>query len=632
MRPWAGTSDEAIVYATVRTNGEVGERMRFWLRKKSGQWRIYDQEDLRYGMRGSTMGGGVLRKDLVNNSAAMKRISASMKTIKTGKQQLENEQYDNAAKSFAAAADPALPKPSEALRLTLLATAKVRQDKFNDALDLTRQAAQINPDIPLADLVKARAHNGLDEPDKALSALDRYDAAVGADFLSSAARGDALLFNGKREEALKCYRRGLDDEPDSPENFIGLCRLLGTDGIAELRTRIAKVPDVSILLDKVANDALGEHRVNQLEVAATLYRDAGKIDTDPMAAYTEAEVFAMKHQWAEAVKAFNRRLDLLHSSNRTRGPTDRELAIAMIHSKQVLEGYNLHTNKRAAMVIAGDELISAGDADTLTKLIARHKANDPQDALRLHYYSGELAELRNQLADAEKEYRAALPLAGADDWRVPIHHALVRVLFNSDRVAEAYNTIGPRKETLAELIRLAHSNKRPQALRQIADLVEAETPTDLIVIKYRADAAWMEKDYARCAQILLPRAREMCDRKDLAWQVRNPLVRSLLKTNRAAEAFAFARDTTNTNWHSDYLLALSATAAGDVSTAIPQLDKVMAPPDDDEDRTTVEDLLADEDFATALKSPKFAPWLRKHQAAGPSSPATRPSSVRPANP
>src|SRR5689334_17089022 len=63
--------------------------------------------------------------------------------------------------------------------------------------------------------------------------------------------------------------------------------ILGTEGLAELRTRIAKVPDPSALLDKLANDALAEHRITELEVAATLYREAGKTDTDPMAAYAE---------------------------------------------------------------------------------------------------------------------------------------------------------------------------------------------------------------------------------------------------------------------------------------------------------------------------------------------------------
>jgi tetratricopeptide (TPR) repeat protein len=621
VRSWAAQPDEVVVYLTSIEPDGTRERVRLWLRRDGGHWRIFDFEDVRVGLRLSQLMSAVFANNILNNPAALNQIQAATALFAAARKEIDADQFDQAKKSLAGASSTYLPESFEALRLTMIAICDARSQRPQEALNAANQASQHSTDLPLTELVKAEALFKLDRHDEALAALSRYEAAIGADSFSCKCRGQIMIARGEWDQAATQFRAGLDDDPISYDCFAGLCRRLGGDAVPELRKRLSAFPDPKKTLSSMADEAIGSRFISQLAAAVSLYEDRGAMRNDPRAVYYKAELAMLRKQWPEAAKLFEDNRSLLQADASIAQSAGEEHAASLIHCDRPLDAYRVHPDKVAGMQLAADHLCDLRDADRLEQLVSAHRAARPDDAVRIAYYSGAVEETRGQHAKAEPQYRAALAAASTDEWKSASINSLERVLLAQSRVGDAVGLTArgdkaAHDKSIAHLVKLARDNKQPRALRELADLVQAESPRDLVTAWYRAEAAWIEKDYAKVVELLSPnRTALIGDARTLNW-VPWRLVQSLVRLDRAREALQQIKQIEAAGKQFTWLHTLASTAAQDVPDAITRLDRLLTEklPGESE-LLTFHDLQEDPDFSKALALPALADWVKRQKAA-----------------
>jgi tetratricopeptide (TPR) repeat protein len=267
-----------------------------WVRKDGGRWRLYDYEDLTIGSRSTNNVVALQQCSLVNQTKAHTAIAM----ITTADKQLAAGQTDAALATMRSISTEGTPTQVELTRLTTLAAFHLQTRSYREALSDIDSAVAFQADLPLGELIRARAHNMLGESDQAIAATDRYEKALGPDAASYWTRGEALLKKGRRDEALKCFRAGMADRTDSAENLAGLCDALGVAGRAETLKYLDAFPNKRDALWIVANMGVRRHSMTAIDAALDLYQQVDPTGTFTEKHYIMAERAIINQKWEDA--------------------------------------------------------------------------------------------------------------------------------------------------------------------------------------------------------------------------------------------------------------------------------------------------------------------------------------------
>jgi tetratricopeptide (TPR) repeat protein len=265
-------------------------KARWWVARSRGKWKIYDFEVLEKGVRSS-----------VNIAAAMDetgphgftpRYFEAMSAAHEAAGLLGQGEFDQAEQKLRATLDVPLPKPLAAWRLSQLAIVETSRNHWDEVLDLTSRAAELNPDMPLLLKHRAQALNGLGRFQEAAAEAREYIAELGGDDHGSFLLGTALAGMEKNDEAADAFREGLDDYSDSVDNLVGLAGVLPGEQMQEVADRFSQFEQPEARFSEVADQLVTQE--NATALAAVLERNRELAPLDPHNSYYEGELHRLR--------------------------------------------------------------------------------------------------------------------------------------------------------------------------------------------------------------------------------------------------------------------------------------------------------------------------------------------------
>jgi tetratricopeptide (TPR) repeat protein len=610
VKPLAA-SDEALVYAKHRCADDLTLRMRWWVRKSSGRWRVYDFEDLDGAMRAtSTMG-----RLLAGGGDKVLAAQADIQAIQRSLRQIGAGDVAGADVTLAQVAKRRLPRDFDALRHMATGSVRVQQQRWDEALDHLAKASRLNPDMPMIHLLRAAAYNGLGKYDQAVQSARQYAEMVGTSDLGCFQEGIALQNLDRLDEAADAYRAGLDDEPGSVDCLVQLALVLPEDHRAELVERFARSPMTREVFRAVANQLTAESNAAALRAVCEAYRKKHGPGLDPD--YFDALAGYHLKDYAGAAAALESMLqasDAYYRSSVLTVYLDARLELG-----QAVDGYRKTAARRPEAMKYLSEYLFQKSPEQLQDVIELHLKDYP-DEPNAWYWLARLLTDQEMFSDAEQAYAAAYEKNGGLDAELgqTIVHGRAYALYRMNEAERAYRELsaGGSPAVFDQLARLYMIDGDAEGHRKLIDLHRATEPSDPHLPLWVAEAHFISGEYAQAGELLeqhrdVARANE----ERALFPYDDHLVRCLVRQQRHADALAAAQRIAD-DYGDPYYLAMAHASAGDVSATVAAVSRCI-----EESDYVAADFYADEDIGPALESAAFAPFRAAHPKEAPA-PAT----------
>src|SRR5262249_2791419 len=143
----------------------VSIKMRWWLVSRSGEWKVYDLEDLDGGMRLTAVVTELMTPGFLANAAQFQTAGTAIRDAVVAAQ---TGDADPAERARAPARGVNLPAPLVALRDAIEGLIQVIKGEVEAGLASLDRAERQNPDMPMLHLLRAIAYTRAEEYEKAL--------------------------------------------------------------------------------------------------------------------------------------------------------------------------------------------------------------------------------------------------------------------------------------------------------------------------------------------------------------------------------------------------------------------------------------------------------------------------------
>jgi predicted Zn-dependent protease len=528
---------DVVVITTHRNQGEIGtNKMRWWLTRRTGSWKVFDMEDLAGGFRMTTTITTMLTQGLGRAQDTMEAV----RLLSEAMQALVAQNDVNTAEALLQRM-PRGPfaKPVESLKLLVTSLLQVQQGKFTEALATAEQARALQPDSPILDLIQGMALNSLGRWAEALKHLKAYHDLLGDDDTICLQLGEALRGLERFAEAAAAYRKALDCNPKLTEAFEGLLHSLAPgDKRDDLADRFLKLDMRRENFERFAEDCIADRDRESLEMLATAMRKVDPLIGSPDYYLALCKVWARQTEQAAPLirAALKKEFD-----PETRASHLRGFMGAMVEAGKAAEAYDAVLDAREAFHFLAAELMVRHSTHELRQLIARHSKKHPNDPL-LPYCQADLHVKAGQYALAEKAFQRALtqPLDGPTLALFRASRVLARFHTGGDVLA-IYNQIEPRNETFHQLVFLCWQRPKLEALRQLLDAHEKRMPGDPVLLRFRCRLMIKDGQVARAVALfkdVLPKLENEHDRTELT----NDFLREMADAGKIAEGYAAVLD------------------------------------------------------------------------------------------
>lgn len=291
------SGEAAVVFRMWPTDGPV-RKERWWLTKASGQWKVYDLENLDIGGR---MSVGIAMVSASKDKMSVKWEQAR-RNFRTATQARLAGDLVEAERLMLEPRDAELPAEMEAIRWMGMGSIKLDQMQFEQALELYDKAESLNPAMPALDHLRALAHNMLGNHEAALTHARRYLDVLGDDPDAYLQVGNALYGMDRREESAEAFRKGLREDPQSWENLAGLGVALAPENKAEIGEWFTQADDAATAFVAVAKHFVESEDADALAaLIAAAHRMQAAIAELPL---YEAELQWQRGEYTLAAKLF----------------------------------------------------------------------------------------------------------------------------------------------------------------------------------------------------------------------------------------------------------------------------------------------------------------------------------------
>jgi tetratricopeptide (TPR) repeat protein len=583
----------AVVYLREwRLQGE-SEKVRYWLVRRAGGWRIYDREILENGIRTTENTAMAL------NSGYVANVPSAVATLDKATQHLIADEIPQAEAAMKTLDLVALPPFTDAQRHVRWATVHIRQSKYDLALSDLDKAEVLRPGMPAVDNLRALALNRLGRYAEARDVAEKYLAEVGGEALGYRHLGDALAGLKQNEAAIAVYRKAIADAPDDSDDMIALARLLPAGSKAELIPILRQSKHPAAVFANVAAAAVRVRDGATLAAWVEAYTPLS--GDDPLLQYYRGESLIFLGQQRAGAQILKANWD--RAEEKDRGAFLRQYTQAMIEVADPIEAYRPRPDAPAAFREVAGSLVAKNDRAHLVELIALHRSRQPDDKW-CDYYEGAAAELAGDTAKAADCFLRAYEGAAKDQlfafrWRA------VQSSFKAGQALNAYEKIEPRKDTFRQLAWLASGAKQADVLEKLIAAHRQLSPDDAALPLWDAEVPYLKRDYPAAIKILQANREVITADNSTHWQFEDRLVRSLVRAKQfaAAESEAAAARPPNA-----VLTAIAMAKAGHTNGAVAALDRAFANTEDDE----FGDPYADPDLVEILGTDGFAGWRKKH--------------------
>lgn len=603
--------NEAIVIATHNMNvaGDMTSTpMRWWLTKKSGAWCIYDFEELQSGLRLTALVVSASSPELVKNP---QQFQTKMAAIDEAAIAIGREDYEAADLALAPARNVSLPRPIAAMRALLEAFIAIGRSDAKKGMTFLDEAERLNPDMPITLMLRAIAHNLLEEYGDAITASSKYIELLGPDSTVLLHRGSALENLDRMEEAATSYRQALDFEPDSAECLTALRRVLSKENKSEWVVRFKKRSQTSIeVLRTFAAEALADNDMDALEAVAMQMQKEDPTNAD--ATYYMVRIALERKQLDAAIQILKQ--SFAQNDDATKNASRRIVSLLADegHGLKVYEAAPANEALRIFRELAED-LTEAFDDDDEEKLdtlkrrteferiVEAHRKIHPNDAW-IPYYRGQIELAQNNLAEAEAAFRQSLEGMTKDknDDRLRVRGQLLEVMFTRKRGHEAYAQFGHEPGVFRQLAWQFDNAKDQAGLKKLVDTHKAKTPNDPDLIFWEGTIQYRNAEYSQAIisyRAYMAVANEENDESIRRVFVQPRVVRCLVRLKKFAEARTELKVIEDAD---SRLKPLIAAATGEVDDTIEAIREIM----DDKKRNTygLYYLYMDEDLGPLLRA------------------------------
>ncbi len=552
---WSANRDEAMVIASHRRELQIlGEdttislRIRWWLVRQSGGWKIYDLEDLDCGVRISAIIATVVSPEYLPHIAKIRTVITAI-----------NEAQVAMLKPDVAAIDTALARckghkvpPQIAANIQLLkAVANMMRGDIDAAFKSLEEAERLNPDMPIRHSIQAVCHNLLGEHVEALAEADAYIAQLGPDAAIDVERGEAFEALERREEAAAAFRRALDDTPEDKEAFLGLLRVLPEGGDrSELADRLAKSKEPVKLFDTwkplatewqdwAAGMALedGLHRAvpNDIRgITPAIYRLVDEKEFDAATAKMRDGLDRVKED--ERSRVLSAYLYAMLGADR---PLE---AYSAVPDEHAIAAFRQLAEELEDVLLYPDEKSPEVNEKQLRELIATHKKRHPGD-LWIGFYDAVMLQAAKEYEKAERAFamaeaayrKSAQPME--KDWEEStFRYRRVQCLYAAKKGLKAYAEIGPAKDTFSQLAYAYEADKDAAGLEALVAAHRKRSPRELQLLYWSAAVLRLKGKLGESAdgyRAFLKKAEKMDANR---WSAAQGCVRGYLQAERLRDA------------------------------------------------------------------------------------------------
>lgn len=427
------SDDEALAYAAHRDEDGTGVKMRWWLRKSQGRWRIYDFEDLDGGIRFST--GFSLAFDSLIGKQPDPRIQPALQAMATAARLFIAKRFDEAEPLLRSTSGAPLPAPLAALRDMELGALLVMRGQFAEALTHLDRALELQADMPAAVLLHGTCYNGLGRYAEALPYGRRYIDMLGSDDAGYLMIGISLANLGHTDEAIAAFRLGLDDYSDSVENLVSLAEVLPPDRLREAADRFAAFKRPTFHFEEIADRLRSEGFPAAL--LAIVERHRAIAPNDARNDYFAGEAHFQQGEYQKAADAFRQAIE--RANDRQRPGYVSALVGTLLSANQPRQAYEANPNPTGFYQVANylikDDRVD--EAEEICKLHERHFADDPW----LTYFRAEALIIRRQFAEAAALFEPLLGQALPDDLRGKCLSEYLLTMHSLGKALEAYRAV-----------------------------------------------------------------------------------------------------------------------------------------------------------------------------------------------
>ena len=470
-------------------------RIRWWVTKRQGTWRLYDLEDLDTGLRTSSLPGTL--KEVAAGQAHEVTRALPLLGQAIADVTVHNDPV-GADQKLAQIAEVKLPRKIDAARHMITARLRAEQGRNEEALRHADQALELNPEMHVLNLIRGIAFNNQKQWDKALEHLKTYETLLGEDAPVCSQIGIALQEKRQFPEAAKYYRKSLDFAPRQPDVFFNMMRSLAPgDQKDDLGARFAKLDHPHRHFVEFAEDcrqALDGAALEQISSAMV------KIDSEYAPAYYYQ---ALGKVWARHFdQAFVAYRAALAKEKEPGKPEEyrqgflREMALA----GQVRKAYEAEPDSRAAFERMATELKRGHRLEELADLVELHEKKDPGDTL-LTLFRAEIEVHDGDYARAEKSFVKALAERRGLPMLADFRSSRVLAKFHTGQALAALTDIGPRRETFLQLVGLCQMHNDLPLLHKILADQEMHDPDDADLAVQKVRLHLRQKEPAKGAAV-----------------------------------------------------------------------------------------------------------------------------------
>jgi predicted Zn-dependent protease len=206
----------------------------------------------------------------------------------------------------------------------------------------------------------------------------------------------------------------------------------------------------------------------------------------------------------------------------------------MLQARRPVEGYQAAPDPRAAFEQLASELDDDDRWDELRKLVAAHRARQPDDVL-LDYYTGQLHVEDLDWGKAAEAFGRGWKKAGKEQkprFRSPYVHAL----YKAGRTTQAYKEVEPRRDTFEQLANLLTIDGKGAELKELVELHRKQEGEDAALLYHASRAELLLKRAGQAVALF-----QQAYRKQANEHLRNSwaykFVRALAEAGPALEAY-----------------------------------------------------------------------------------------------
>jgi predicted Zn-dependent protease len=469
-------------------NGDL-LKMRWWLTRRSGSWKIYDFENLDIGLRMSFLVGTMLGQG-IGNAAALTQATTALRDalLAAGR-----EDADAAEQKLREIGAVQLPRALEALRRMVEGLVHLQRAQFKEALAALERASALQPDMPLLDILKGIVLNKLGRWEEALRRLEAYRELLGEDALVCQNLGLALRGLSRFADAARAYRRSLDLNPADAESFSGLLHSLEYDAVMDdVGPRFAKVHQPQ---DHFEEFAVYAEQRRLFELVEQLALAMQKLD--PRYAPADFYLARVKAQGGDAgpaVALFKAAL----AKQRDQGlrlEYDKGFLQSMAAAGKYVAAYEAASDPRSAFRILAGDVRKVYRLDEMQDLIDAHRKKDADDPLT-PYYQAALYVREGRYARADRAFTAALTRSVDAETLQTFRDSRVQARYYTGQALAAYREIAPRQEVFLQLAALCMRHQDDVQLLAVLSEHARNEPNSVDLLRYRSRLKFLQNDPA----------------------------------------------------------------------------------------------------------------------------------------